>query len=178
MGSGCDGMARKNTLSCKHRLCHAALRRVKAVFQRGMPPIWLTCGAPARSAKWASFTTPVGNIAQYGVRQQKRLNTKRLSFGPCRMAVYRRQRACSRGLSEREHPPSTRLPPSPGFGGTSWRDKSSLTYKIADIRVMDCHRCRQLSRTGWQRAPQEPGCRSKWPAISPPHFRHRLPSRA
>ena len=35
----------------------------------------------------------------------------------------------ARGESERERPPSSRLPPSPGFGGTSWRDKSSLAYK-------------------------------------------------
>ena len=42
----------------------------------------------------------------------------------------RRQRVRSRGLSGREDPPSPRIPPSPGFGGTSWRDKSSLTFEI------------------------------------------------
>jgi hypothetical protein len=36
--------------------------------------------------------------------------------------------------SEREHPPSPLLPPSLGFGGTSWRDMSSLTYKTSRSR--------------------------------------------
>jgi hypothetical protein len=34
---------------------------------------------------------------------------------------------------KREHPPSPRLPPSPGFGGTSWRDKNSLLQNPAVI---------------------------------------------
>ena len=177
-------MTRKNTRSSKHRLCHAARRCVKAMGRQSnafsQPHLRRTSAAGGKGIFCPVANRRVPRKTQW----RQRLNAMRSPLWPlsyclsrtCRFATilkplnfYRRKR---RERSGAVAPSCIFSVPSVASCKMVWG-----WLRLCCGRLGDDYN-RQLSRTGWRRAPQVPGCRSKWPAISAPHFRQRLPSRS